>query len=499
MARDEFDPYALLEALERQRVTYIIVGALGRVIHGSDELTDGLDIVPSTAGGEPAPARARTGRAERPPPGRQSARLGARPRDASRCSSSDRRRRAEGRPRAGRHARLRRSPPPRAARAARARPASLGRLARRPRAHARRPRSRAGPPAAPHAAAPARARPRHQPRDRALAGSERFRGLSRVQELPVAIASETQMHQGADPSHRFCTLYGCRAAVSAGRRSCSATRASRRDPVEPRPIIREAGRVERLAYTRSQAAEALGISRSTLNRLLPFLETVELPWGTKLIPVDEVERLLAGTAAVGTKATGAGNSRTPAGASARARPTDPGQARSGQEPRFDRRRSERQRHADGTWRSALVAVDGAGRSAPPRVTLSAGNVLIARRRIATGAGAVSEAEERGGDATPPRRLGSFRGAATAALRLTGSRARSVAGQVVADLGQRAGMSPDGGRRCLAQLSRLWTWAASGTSFSRTRILQWIGWSARTPALWRATVFLSARSTSSSLS
>ena len=47
MARDVFDPYALLEALERQRATYIIVGALGRVLHGSDELTDGVDIVPS--------------------------------------------------------------------------------------------------------------------------------------------------------------------------------------------------------------------------------------------------------------------------------------------------------------------------------------------------------------------------------------------------------------------------------------------------------------------
>jgi hypothetical protein len=45
---DVFDPYALLQALERQRVTYIVIGALGRVIHGSDELTDGLDIVPST-------------------------------------------------------------------------------------------------------------------------------------------------------------------------------------------------------------------------------------------------------------------------------------------------------------------------------------------------------------------------------------------------------------------------------------------------------------------
>src|SRR6266508_1798267 len=51
MARDErFDPYALLQALERQRVTYILIGALGRVIHGSGEVTDGLDIVPSTRG-----------------------------------------------------------------------------------------------------------------------------------------------------------------------------------------------------------------------------------------------------------------------------------------------------------------------------------------------------------------------------------------------------------------------------------------------------------------
>lgn len=47
MAGDEFDPYALLDALERQRVSFIIVGALGRVIHGSDEVTGGLDITPS--------------------------------------------------------------------------------------------------------------------------------------------------------------------------------------------------------------------------------------------------------------------------------------------------------------------------------------------------------------------------------------------------------------------------------------------------------------------
>ncbi len=59
----------------------------------------------------------------------------------------------------------------------------------------------------------------------------------------------------------------------------------------PRAGVRETSHVERLAYTRSQAACALGISRSTLRRLLPYIETIELPWGTQLIPVDELERL----------------------------------------------------------------------------------------------------------------------------------------------------------------------------------------------------------------
>ena len=42
-----FDPYALLAALERRRVAYIVIGAFARVIRGADELTDGLDIAPS--------------------------------------------------------------------------------------------------------------------------------------------------------------------------------------------------------------------------------------------------------------------------------------------------------------------------------------------------------------------------------------------------------------------------------------------------------------------
>ena len=42
-----FDPYALFEALDRERVTYIVIGGFARVVHGSAETTGGLDIVPS--------------------------------------------------------------------------------------------------------------------------------------------------------------------------------------------------------------------------------------------------------------------------------------------------------------------------------------------------------------------------------------------------------------------------------------------------------------------
>jgi hypothetical protein len=58
--------------------------------------------------------------------------------------------------------------------------------------------------------------------------------------------------------------------------------------------VRLAEYVERLAYPRSQAAQALGLSRSTFaRRVLPYVETLDMPWGAKLIPVDELERLLA--------------------------------------------------------------------------------------------------------------------------------------------------------------------------------------------------------------
>jgi hypothetical protein len=63
---------------------------------------------------------------------------------------------------------------------------------------------------------------------------------------------------------------------------------------EPAQVgVREAHDVERLAYTRTQAAQAVGIGRSTFTqRVLPYVETVETPWGTRLIPADELERVL---------------------------------------------------------------------------------------------------------------------------------------------------------------------------------------------------------------
>ncbi len=47
MAEPKFDPYAILHSLDRHRVSYIMIGAFARVIQGADEVTRGLDIVPS--------------------------------------------------------------------------------------------------------------------------------------------------------------------------------------------------------------------------------------------------------------------------------------------------------------------------------------------------------------------------------------------------------------------------------------------------------------------
>ena len=45
--RGVFNPYAILAALERSRVSYVVVGGFARVAHGTGEVTQGIDITPS--------------------------------------------------------------------------------------------------------------------------------------------------------------------------------------------------------------------------------------------------------------------------------------------------------------------------------------------------------------------------------------------------------------------------------------------------------------------
>jgi hypothetical protein len=45
--RAAFDPYAILHVLEDSRVEFILIGALARVLQGSDEVTHGVDVTPS--------------------------------------------------------------------------------------------------------------------------------------------------------------------------------------------------------------------------------------------------------------------------------------------------------------------------------------------------------------------------------------------------------------------------------------------------------------------
>jgi hypothetical protein len=46
-ARTKLDPYGLLQALERHRVTYVVIGGFARIVQGTEEMTYGLDITPS--------------------------------------------------------------------------------------------------------------------------------------------------------------------------------------------------------------------------------------------------------------------------------------------------------------------------------------------------------------------------------------------------------------------------------------------------------------------
>ena len=42
-----FDPYAVLAAFERRRVSYVVIGAFARIVQGAEEITHGIDLVPA--------------------------------------------------------------------------------------------------------------------------------------------------------------------------------------------------------------------------------------------------------------------------------------------------------------------------------------------------------------------------------------------------------------------------------------------------------------------
>src|SRR5712691_6565016 len=107
------------------------------------------------------------------------------------------------------------------------------------------------------------------------------------------IARETQMHRRCYPTQGL--LY---VPVSA-RRKRRRERQRRQHMGEPRRTwappgeLQEVDEVDRLAYSRKQAAEALGVSISTVDRrLVPSVSTVRTPWGQRLIPVAELERFI---------------------------------------------------------------------------------------------------------------------------------------------------------------------------------------------------------------
>jgi hypothetical protein len=45
--RPNFDPLGVLATLDRHRVAYIVIGSFARVVHGAEEITRGVDIVPA--------------------------------------------------------------------------------------------------------------------------------------------------------------------------------------------------------------------------------------------------------------------------------------------------------------------------------------------------------------------------------------------------------------------------------------------------------------------
>jgi hypothetical protein len=91
-------------------------------------------------------------------------------------------------------------------------------------------------------------------------------------------------------------VYGAVSAKRKKRREQKLLRQQRAEPKRhwaPPGELKEVEEPNRLAYSRKQAAEALGVSVSTIDRqLVPRVRTVKTPWGQRLIPVTELERFV---------------------------------------------------------------------------------------------------------------------------------------------------------------------------------------------------------------
>jgi hypothetical protein len=102
------------------------------------------------------------------------------------------------------------------------------------------------------------------------------------------------MHPRCHPTQGL--LYGAVSAKRKKRRDRKVLRHRRSEPKliwAPPEELQEVIEAERLAYSRKQAADALGVSISTIDRrVVPSIHTVKTPWGQRLIPVAELERFL---------------------------------------------------------------------------------------------------------------------------------------------------------------------------------------------------------------
>ena len=185
--------------------------------------------------------------------------------------------------------------------------------------------------------------------------------------LLTSIAGGTQMHH--HDAAAALLLYVVRDAVAEATQGGHPSASRERDGAEPergRGFVL-ADRIERLVYSREQAAEALGISLATLDRrVVPVIATVKTEWGARLIPVAELERYLADRtveARVARRVPRRAGSE--ACCSGRYRRANPRRARARHEPWRDRAWAQRRPCPDRSGRAPVVAVDGAICSCPP--------------------------------------------------------------------------------------------------------------------------------------